>query len=144
VPAVDVQRRILQIPWKPGPDSAASSSAFVSVTELTLDRLSDLPGAYWNGMSLRRDWPRMPGAIGLWAWTRPWQRRLGSVSVWRSEADLRRFIRLPVHIAIMKTYRPRGVVRGATWTVPRFDPAAVWEQAVFQIDAWDQGFATLR
>jgi hypothetical protein len=144
VPVVDTQRRIIRVPWKPGPDAETSGRALVSVTELTLDHARDLPLAYWDGLRLRQGWPRMPGAVGLWAWTRPWQRRLGSISIWRSEADLRRFIAIPVHVAIMTAYRPRGVVRGARWTVPRFDPAQVWDDALFQIDAWSQGLATLR
>ena len=144
MPIADLTRLILQIPWKPGPAADTNGPAVVSVTELTLDHAHHLPGAYRNGLRLRRDWPWTPGAVGLWGWTRPWQRRLGAVSVWRTDSDLRSFLILPEIVALRQAYRSLGVVRSVKWTVPRFNPAEVWDDAVFQIDAWSQGYATLR
>jgi hypothetical protein len=59
----------------------------------------------------------------------PSQRRGGSVSVWRSEEDLMRFVRWPVHVAIMHANRDKGSLRSESWRSPRFVPDAVWMQA---------------
>jgi hypothetical protein len=54
-----------------------------------------LPGALFAATRLRRAWPHTEGAIGLMLWVKPLSRRSGSLSVWESEAQLRRFIGSP-------------------------------------------------
>jgi hypothetical protein len=71
----------------------------------------------------------MPGALGLWLWTQPLAGRGGSVSVWAQEADLHRFIALPLHLAIMRRYRTRGTVESQTWRMDSFIPDAARAQA---------------
>jgi len=72
----------------------------------------------------------MPGAIGLWLWGQPFKRgRGGSVSVWESETDLRRFVALPAHVAIMRKYRVLGTLKATTWTMDRASPQATREAA---------------
>jgi hypothetical protein len=71
----------------------------------------------------------MRGAVGLWLWGKQAGWRGGSLSVWESHADLRRFIRWPVHVAIMNDWRSRTVVRSAGWEDERFVPARVWSRA---------------
>jgi hypothetical protein len=78
------------------------------------------------GMKLAESWPIMRGAVGLWLWGKQVEWRGGSLSVWESHADLRRFIRWPVHVDIMKNWRGRIRVRSAGWDDERFVPAQAW------------------
>ena len=59
----------------------------------------------------------------------------GSPSVWDSHADLRRFIRWPVHVAIMNNWRGRIRVRSASWDDERFVPEQAWLRAEEHIRA---------
>jgi heme-degrading monooxygenase HmoA len=85
----------------------------------------------------------MPGAIGLWLWGQPLTRgRGGSVSVWESEADLRRFVALPAHLAIMRKYRALGTLNSTTWQMDRFAPPAARAAAEQIIKGWGSALAS--
>jgi hypothetical protein len=68
----------------------------------------------------------MEGAVGVVLYAELSSRSGGSLSLWRSEADLRRFVALPRHVEIVRRYRDRVTVRAATWTA---------EAAAIDIDA---------
>jgi hypothetical protein len=127
--AKPVAQRRVWTRWEPGPAAHVDGPVVVSVTDLTLHRTLDMPDAYRAGLRLRRGWFAMEGAVGLWLWAQPLKRRSGSVSVWRSEDDLRRFVRLPAHVAIMRRYRPRSRLQSRTWHADGFVPADVLAQA---------------
>jgi hypothetical protein len=74
-------------------------------------------------------WWAMPGAVGLWLWSLPTSARGGSVSVWTSEDDLRRFVGLPKHVDVMRRNRNRGTVKSTTWTADQFDRSDVLQRA---------------
>ncbi|QFG25704.1 hypothetical protein [Actinomadura sp. WMMB 499] len=114
--------------WRAGPASAAGP-VLVSVTDFTAASALDLPGVFRAGMALRRSWPDLPGAVGLWLWAIPAERRCGSVSVWTDAAALRGFVALPEHVAIMRRYRGRGGLRSVTWEADAFDARAAWARA---------------
>src|SRR5438876_9805914 len=99
--------RLVKAGWKRGPAVLAEGAALVSLTDFTFARWRDLPGAWLAAARLRRHWPARDGAVGLMLWSQPWRRRSGSISIWRSEANLERFIRSPEHLAIMRSYRAR-------------------------------------
>jgi hypothetical protein len=112
--------------WTDGPFTADDGTVLVSVTDFHIARGRDLPVVWTEGLRLRRAWPAMTGAIGLWLWAKPLRKRSGSVSVWRSEDDLRRFVRWPRHVAIMRRYREAGELASWTWLAERFDAAEIW------------------
>jgi hypothetical protein len=117
------------MPWQAGPAHGGRGPVLVSLTDFRLANARYLPGAYVAAMRLQRAWPRLEGAVGLWLWAKPLQRRSGSVSVWRSEEDLMAFVRWPVHVAIMCKYRGRGKLTSTTWAVNRFVADDVWNEA---------------
>ncbi len=100
----------------PGPVPRTDGPVVVSYTEFTARRFRDLPGIARAGLGLRRGWWAMPGAIGVVLYVDVRARRGGSMSVWATEEDLRRFVALPRHVAIMRRYRTRVSVRATTWT----------------------------
>ncbi|WP_433184928.1 hypothetical protein [Actinoallomurus sp. CA-150999] len=120
---------LLRSAWKAGPAADLGGSVLVSVTDFTADRLLDLPGIARAGYRLRRYWPELEGAVGMWLWTLPRERRVGSVSVWADGRALRGFVKLPAHVEIMRRYRVRGSIRATMWTAGEFDPEEIWRSA---------------
>lgn len=134
--------RLWYLGWRQGAlDPDPDLPVFVSLTDFRFHAPRHVPGAWRIGLRLRRSWPRLEGAIGLWLWSEPLRLRSGSVSIWRSEEDLMRFIRSPVHRTIVREYRSRmsGISRG--WTAPRFDRPAIWTQAVSELMSARSGAA---
>jgi hypothetical protein len=127
--ATPIARRFW-LPWREGPvASRHTGSVIVSLTDFTAHRARDLPGIYLAGLRLREGWYAMPGAIGLWLWGQPRQRRGGSLTVWEAKDDLLRFVSLPAHVAIMRRYRDRGTIASDTWEMDRFEASLVREGA---------------
>ena len=126
---------ILSTDWLPGPSDGISSSVVVSFTDFQSDSDEDWQQIAALGLTLAESWPIMRGAVGLWLWGKQVEWRGGSVSVWESHADLRRFIRWPVHVAIMKNWRARVRVQTAGWNDERFVPAQAWLRAEERIRA---------
>ncbi len=136
--------------WCPGPakdflgDRAAANGVdsdmhgrrsgplIVSVTDFTSDAYRDLPGIARRGFALRRRWPHLDGAVGMWLWAAPWARRCGSVSVWTGRRALAEFVRLPEHVAIMDEYRERGTIRSVIREYESFDAPRILRDA----EAW--------
>jgi heme-degrading monooxygenase HmoA len=125
------------LPWRPGPAQKGEQAVVISLTDFRPDRLRDVPAISLAALRLREGWYAMPGAIGLWVWQRPLEKgRAGSVSVWRSDADLRRFVALPAHAAIMRKYRTLGTLKSATWEMDNFTPVAARAAAQRRIVEW--------
>jgi len=114
--------------WIAGP-AEPDGPALVSVTDFTAAHLLDVPSIYLAGLQLRRAWPTMEGAVGMWLWFEPLGRRSGSVSVWKSEEALRRFVRWDVHVAIVRKFGGRGSLKAARWQVDQFTHREVWSEA---------------
>ncbi|HZZ50300.1 MAG TPA: hypothetical protein VFE65_25710 [Pseudonocardia sp.] len=115
---------MIWVPWTPGPERIrADTELFVSVTEFTARRARSLPGVFAYGLRLRAGWFAMDGAVGLFLWSQPSRLRGGSVSVWRDEASLRRFVRLPLHAEIVRRFRGRVGVKSTSWTQMSVHPA---------------------
>jgi heme-degrading monooxygenase HmoA len=105
----------------------------VSVTDFHVPRAADLVHVYLQGIRLTRAWPSLSGAVGMWMWTKPLRRRAGSVSVWRDEADLRRFLRSRPHVRVMRDYRDKGEISSTSWLEASFDPRSVWANAAARL-----------
>jgi hypothetical protein len=71
----------------------------------------------------------MQGAVGLWLWSDLPRPRSGSISIWTSEDDLRRFVRWPVHLAIVRKYSTRGTLTASSWEAERFVKQDVMREA---------------
>ncbi|MEU6426202.1 hypothetical protein ABZ860_09875 [Microbispora sp. NPDC046973] len=117
---------MLRSRWIAGPAAERPGPLVAALTDFRTDRMLDLPGIARRGLSLSRLWPSLPGAVGMWLWADIPGRRVGSLSVWRSESDLREFVRLRAHVEIMREYRHRGVLRSRTWQVGAVDRAVLW------------------
>lgn len=115
--------------WLPGPEDGTGSPVVVSFTDFRATLDGDLAEIFRTGVDLGQNWPIMSGAVGLWLWGKPSELRGGSVSVWRTVDDLQRFVRWPVHAAIIKAWRDRIEVRAERWADPRFLAEEAWLRA---------------
>jgi hypothetical protein len=116
--------------WQPGSAMAdPGQPVYVSVTDFRIHRPQHALGAWRTGLALRRSWPRVDGAVGLWLWGQPLKLRSGAVSIWQSEVDLMHFVRSPVHRAIVGQYRSRMGGTSTGWTAPELDRPTIWRQA---------------
>jgi hypothetical protein len=111
-----------------GPLPRHDGPMIVSLTEFTPRHARDWPLIARDGLALTRGWWAMAGAIGVVLYGDLRHRRGGSLSLWTNEEDLRRFVALPRHVAIMRRYRDRGTVRAATWTAEGLDLDATLAQ----------------
>jgi heme-degrading monooxygenase HmoA len=127
----------LWLPWAAGPEERTAGPVLVSVTEFTMQHPRDLFGITTAALRLRQGWYGLPGAVGLYLWAAPLERRSGSVSVWTNREDLRRWVGLPLHVAIMRRYRTRGSLESTTWSSPAFDRASVHTEATRRISRRD-------
>jgi hypothetical protein len=116
----------------------------VSVTDFHVDRTADLLRVYLAGLRLSRAWGSVSGAVGMWLWTKPLGKRSGSISVWRTEEDLRRFIRWPRHVELMRAYRDAGELTSTTWREACFEATGIWALAAGQLSRGDGELADLR
>ena len=120
---------MLRSSWMPGPAAGLDGPALVTVTAFRADKARDLPGIARTGYLLRRLWPELEGAVGMWLWAQPRERRCGSVSVWQDEHALRQFVGLPAHVAVMRRYRGRGLLTSTNWTGADRSLRAIWAAA---------------
>ena len=102
-PLITPGTSLISTDWLPGPSDGTQSPVVVSFTDFHADS--------------EEDWQQ----VAEW--------RGGSLSIWDSRADVRRFIRWPVHAAIMNNWRGRIRVRSASWNDERFLPAQTWLRA---------------
>lgn len=119
--------------WKDGPLVDTDAVVLVSVTDFTAHHWYDLPAIYWEALRLRWNWPQMSGAVGLWVWTKPLQKRSGSVSVWRGDDDLKAFVATPYHVAVMRRNRSRGRLTAHSHTESAYSRRRVWQRAAQQL-----------
>lgn len=102
----------------------------VSATRFTYRRIWHMPGVFANGMKLYRMWPEFEGSVGVSIAADLVRRTTYTISVWRSEEDLMKFIGHPLHRVIMNEYRERiESSSAATWQVETFSLAEAWSRA---------------
>jgi hypothetical protein len=123
--------------WTDGPKDADPGPVLVSVTDFLIPSARIRLRAWAQGPGMRRLCTSMPGSLGFWLWVKPLRRRSGSVSVWRGDDDLRRFVGWPSHLEIMRRFRDAGEVTATTWWVDRFDAAQVWAAAEQRLGGGD-------
>ena len=96
-------------PWKTGSLPDAAGPLYVSVTEFRYRRMSVMPRVGWNALRLRRTWRSRQGAVALRTAGEATAPVSISLSVWRSEDDLRRFLHSPEHVELVRRFRPHLV-----------------------------------
>ena len=121
---------MLKVAWKHGAIPDQRGVVLVSATRFTFSRLRDMPRILYAGMLLRRRWHLLEGSVGVSLSADLWRRTTYTISVWKSEADLRGFLTSPDHLKLMRDYRSRVTGSAAvTWTVEGFRLGQAWKEA---------------
>jgi hypothetical protein len=128
-PPITPDSGLLSTDWFAGPHDGAQTPVVVSFTDFRADSEQDFQQIFGTGMKLRESWPIMRGAVGLWLWGKPAEFRGGALSFWERRDDLRRFVRWPVHTAIIKEWQGRIEVLSESWDDERLDPRQAWSRA---------------
>lgn len=125
---------MMRMKWRPGRHSDWSGPYFVSTTRFTYRSLRSMPHVYWHGLKLRQSWPAVDGAVGLSIMSDLTTKTTYTVSVWRSEADLLRWVRSPDHAPLMRRFRPRLASSAAdSWITVTFELRSAWREALKKI-----------
>lgn len=124
----------LRMPWKPGPAAASQGPFLLSYTEFTPHTMRDVPAIYAAAERLRGECTEIEGAVGVTVYWQLFRRRGGSVSAWEDETALRRFVSLPYHLEIMRTYRTRGSLRAISWEAESFGLRAAFDEGRRALD----------
>jgi hypothetical protein len=132
-PPITPDSGIRSTPWLPGPMAGTQAPVVVTYTDFRATSKEDLQQIFETGLKLSENWPIMHGAVGLWLWTKRSELRGGSLSIWDSKDDLRRFIGWPVHAAIMRDWRDRIEVLSDTWEDESFVSNLAWMRAEMQM-----------
>jgi hypothetical protein len=109
--------------WQPGPENRTTGPVVVSLTDYRMHSLRSLPGIARAGTRLSLGWYELPGA--------------GSLAVWTDRAALRRWAGLPLHVTIMRRYRPLGTNQSALWDVEHFTRDAARAEAERRLQSRD-------
>jgi hypothetical protein len=123
---------MIRLRWKPGPAATAvEGPVVVSATRFVYSRLVYLPVVSWHAWRLRRRWGSRPGSVGLLVGSKPLKRTTYSISVWRSDADLKAFLRAPDHLPLIRKFKVRlDASTSALWRTDSFRVADAWEEAL--------------
>jgi hypothetical protein len=125
--------------WRDGRPTPHAGPVHVSMNDYLIHRVRDIPGVAREGLRFRRHWPETEGALGLWVASMRGGRRQISVSVWREPEDLKRFVRSPTHLRIMREFRTTGALYTNAWTADRLDRALIWRQATDRLHGRIEG-----
>ena len=124
----------MRLKWRAGPLGDWPGPYFVSTTRFTYRNLGTMPFVYWYGLKLRQSWPSLEGAVGLSIMSDIGTKTTYTVSVWRSEADLLRWVRSSDHAPLMRRFRPHLASSAAdSWVTERFDLRSTWREAMSKI-----------
>ena len=116
------------LPWVDGGDPG-TAPLVVSVTRLRVERRRDVPAFLRATCRLRREFPRVPGAVTLGLAAQPWRRTFWTLSAGRDEESLRVYVRSPEHAAVMRRFaRVMAQPVSARWSSERGRPS--WDYAV--------------
>jgi hypothetical protein len=132
--------------WRRGSIKPIGSSMLVVATRFTYKKLWHLPGVFRNGTKLLRSWPGVEGAMGVSAAADVLKRSTYTISVWRSEVDLRRWLGSKDHADLMRRYRSRLESSDmAKWHVDSFDLLTAWRESQRRLTngATDEGLDKL-
>lgn len=121
----------MRLPLKPGAAAFGDDPVVVTATCLRWRSVVDLAALAMPSLRMRAGWPAVEGAIGLAIAVELSQRATWSLSVWRSEEALRRFLGSPAHVAAMTEHRHRlRTSASATWRSERFVLGGAWREAI--------------
>jgi hypothetical protein len=126
---------MMKLAWKPGALGEVPGPLLISATRFTYRSLWVMPAVFREGLLLRRHWTDFEGGLGVSLSGDLLKRTTYTVSAWRSEEDLRNFVRSAAHMRLMRRYRAQMESSAfTTWTTDRFSLREAWREAARRLD----------
>lgn len=122
---------MLRMAWKRGVASDAGPAYLVSATRFVYRRRSYLALVSYHAWRLRRAWGSREGSVGLMTGAEMGAPITYSLSVWANEDGLRKFLRAPDHLKLMRSFRPRlAASQSVTWKTDQLMPEELWREGM--------------
>jgi hypothetical protein len=95
-----------------------------------------MPFVFGHGLALRGRWGRVDGAVGIFSAGNLLARTTYTVTAWRSEGDLRRWMASAHHLRLMRDYRSYlESSSSVSWRTDAFEPKTAWREALARLEA---------
>jgi hypothetical protein len=136
---------MLRLSWQIGSSDGKAGPILWSATRFTYRRLVDMPGVFLHGLGLRRSWPEIEGAIGVFLAGDLFRRTTYTVSAWTDDASLRRWLRSPAHAQLVRRYLSRMQSSTVvTWQVARLRVRGTFAEGLARLAEADAAQAASR
>jgi heme-degrading monooxygenase HmoA len=124
-----------KLPWTPSETAAAPDQKYlVMASFLPLKSLATTVRFMRYVMAIRNQLRTAEGLIGYALWAKPMSKRYWTLSVWRSEEALQRFMETLPHAHVMKDLRPRmNPTKFVRWNVPSSAAHPTWDEALARL-----------
>jgi len=124
-------------PWKRTAEVMGEGPVVIVATRLELARLRHIPRFLRWSMTIRRQLLRSDGALGVGLYALPWKRTYYTVSAWRDEPSIRRFMQASPHLEMMarssEVSRGNGLFR--RWTLDFGSLPPKWSETIARLDS---------
>lgn len=124
-------------PWKRTAKVTGEGPVVIVATRLRLARLRDIPRFLRWSTVVRRQVLRSDGALGVGLYAVPWKRTYYTVSAWRDEPSIRRFMQSSPHLEVMAHF---AAITGGDgifqrWTADAGSLPPKWSEAIARLDS---------
>jgi len=124
------------LPWTARAEMEPGTDYLVMASRLPLKRMTATVRFFRAVFAVRRQLATADGLIGYTLRARPLARDYWTLSVWKDDAALRRFMRTPPHLQVMTSLRPvMGATKFVTWTATAADGRPSMADAVEHLAA---------
>ena len=123
-------------PWKRTAEVVGEGPVVIVATRLELARLRHIPRFLRWSMVVRRQLLRSDGALGVGLYALPWKRTYYTVSAWRDEPSIRRFMQASPHLEIMARFEEVSGGNGhfRRWTVAPSSLPPKWSETIARLN----------
>lgn len=124
-----------KLPWTSSKNAAAPEQKYlVMASFLPLKSLATTVRFMRYVMAIRKQLRTAEGMIGYALWAKPMSKRYWTLSVWRNEETLQRFMATLPHAHVMKDLRPRmNPTKFVRWNVPGSAAHPTWDEALARL-----------
>jgi hypothetical protein len=124
------------IPWKTFTQPSSDEEYLVMASSLPLKRYLATPRFFRYVMAVRSQLAGAEGLVGYSLRAEPLGHRYWTLSVWRDEDALTRFMGSAPHVEIMRKLGPEmGDTKFLRWTVSSTNAVVSWPEALERLEA---------